>query len=121
MTPKQLAKKDAELGKLTEKIRAKGYSLETERSYRASVGKYITYICGIRWKEGTPAERKVEAFLTAQARPDRDVAASTQNAMFHAICFYYKEVRKEPVSGVDALRPNPERVPSPIEKLGLVA
>lgn len=104
MTPKQLAQKEAELAKLTDKIRAKGYSLETERSYRGSVGKFITFLCDRRWKDGTTAEEKVEAFLTAQARHDRDVAASTQNAMFHAICFYYREVRKAPLAGVDALR-----------------
>lgn len=57
MTPKQLAQKEAELAKLTDKIRAKGYSLETERSYRGSVSKFITFLCDRRWEDGTTACR----------------------------------------------------------------
>lgn len=102
MTTTQLQQQQHELTKLAEKIRAKGYSLETERSYQGSVAKFITFLCLRQWSPSATSEEKVEAFLTAQAR--RDVAASTQNAMLHAILFYYREVRKAPLQNVDALR-----------------
>jgi hypothetical protein len=98
----QLAKKEQELTKLSDKIRAKGYSLETERSYCGALGRFIDYLCARSWSVSATAEDKVEQFLTAQGR--RDIAAATQNAMFHAICFYYREVRKVPLQNVDALR-----------------
>ena len=102
MNDAQLARKEQELTRLSDKIRAKGYSLETERSYCGSLGKFIDFICARSWSESATAEDKVEQFLTAQGR--RDIAAATQNAMFHAICFYYREVRKVPLQNVDALR-----------------
>lgn len=102
LTEKQLARKKAELTKLVERIRAKGDSLETERSYRRSVGRYIDFLCAHPWPAGTIADRKAEAFLTAEAM--RGVSASTQNGSLHALCFYYREVRKTPLVNVDALR-----------------
>jgi integrase len=79
-----------------------GKSLVTEESYSRQVWRYLDYICGFHWDDGTPSEKKVEAFLTAEAL--RDVAASTQNGAFHAICYYYREVRGTPLVEVDALR-----------------
>jgi site-specific recombinase XerD len=102
MNPKQLAHKQRELTKLAEKIRAQGKSLETERSYCRAVGKFIDYLCSRSWAADATAEDKVEHFLTAEAR--RDVSASTQNGSFHAICYYYHDVRKTPLQDVDALR-----------------
>lgn len=102
MNTKQLQQKEQELTKLRDRIRAKGYSLETERSYVPAVGKFIDFICARTWPDGSPTERKVEAFLTAEAR--RGVAASTQEAKLHAILFYYGQVRKMPLQNVDALR-----------------
>jgi site-specific recombinase XerD len=102
MTTKQEQRKTEELTKLRDRIRAKGYSLETERSYVPAVGKYIDFICARKWAEGTPPERKVEAFLTAEAR--RGVSASTQNAKFQGILFYYRMVRGVDLKDVDALR-----------------
>lgn len=102
MTPKQLQRKEDELMKLRDRIRAKGYSLETERSYLPAVAKYIDFLCFSSWSSDIKTERKVEAFLTKEAR--RGVAASTQNAKFHAILFYYLHVRGEQLQNVDALR-----------------
>lgn len=102
MNAKQEQQKREELEKLRDRIRAKGFSLETERSYVPAVGKYIHFICGRKWPEGTVPERKVEAFLTAEAK--RGVSASTQNAKFQAILFYYRHVRGVALEGVDALR-----------------
>ncbi len=102
MTSKQLAQKEAELAKLVGRIRAKGYSLQTERSYVPSVASFIDFICSYSWRPGTDPEEKVEAFLTRVALDG--AAASTQNAKFAAILFYYKEVRKTPLLDVNALR-----------------
>jgi site-specific recombinase XerD len=102
MNEKQLAQKEQEMKKLADKIRAKGYSLETERSYIPAVSKFIDFICSQSWSPDATPEKKVEAYLTQVARTG--AAASTQNAKFHAILFYYREVRKAPLKDVDALR-----------------
>jgi site-specific recombinase XerD len=102
MNEKQLAQKEQEMKKLGDKIRAKGYSLETERSYIPAVSKFIDFICSQPWSPDATPEKKVEAYLTQVARTG--AASSTQNAKFHAILFYYREVRKTPLKDVDALR-----------------
>jgi site-specific recombinase XerD len=102
MSPSQLKHCKSELAKLEARIRMQGKSLQTERSYSRSVRRYIEFICSKKWEEDTSSEFKAEAFLTAEAK--RDVAASTQNGAFHAICYYYREVRKTPLVDVDALR-----------------
>jgi site-specific recombinase XerD len=102
MNARQLQQKERELEKLRDRIRAKGYSLETERSYLPSVAKFIDFLCSRSWPCGIATERKVEAFLTAEAK--RGVAASTQNAKFQAILFYYVHVRGEQLENIDALR-----------------
>lgn len=102
MKEKQLEQKQRELTKLADKIRAKGYSLQTERSYIPAVSNYIDFICEQSWRLEATTEEKVEVFLTKVARDG--AAASTQNAKFHAILFYYREVRKTPLRDVDALR-----------------
>lgn len=102
MNPSQLKQKQQELEKLRDRIRAKGLSLETERSYLGAVAKYIVFICASKWPDGIEPERKVEAFLTREAK--RGVAASTQNAKFQAVLFYYRHIRKVDLKNVDALR-----------------
>lgn len=102
MNAKQLSQKEEELEKLRDRIRAKGYSLETERSYVPSVAKFIDFLCSRSWPADLPTERKVEAFLTAEAK--RNVSASTQEAKLHAILFYYLHIRQTPLENVDALR-----------------
>jgi site-specific recombinase XerD len=79
-----------------------GNSVDTEDAYCRQVRRYLTFLCGREWKPDATPESKAEAFLTAEA--DRDVAASTQNGAFHAICYYYRHIRKVPLVGVDALR-----------------
>lgn len=102
MTENQKKRKAEEIEKLKDCIRMKGYSLETERSYVPAVAKFMDFLCARTWPEGLATERKVEAFLTAEAK--RGVAASTQQAKFQAILFYYQQVRKVPLENVDALR-----------------
>jgi integrase len=103
MNSKQLAQKEEELTKLTRRIRAMGYSLETERSYCGWLGRFIDFICAQSWASDATSEDKAERFLSYLAN-DLDVAASTQMGAFHAILFYYSEVRNEPMVNVDALR-----------------
>lgn len=102
MTPAQKHNKSLQLLRLRESIRMKNYSDSTNESYCRYVGKYIDFICDSHWSENTTSKDKVEAFLTAEAR--RKVSASTQNAAFAAILYYYENVRHEKLTGVDALR-----------------
>lgn len=102
MTDQQEKRKKEEIEKLKDCIRMKGLSLETERSYVPAVAKFIDYLCERSWPQELATERKVEAFLTAEAK--RGVAASTQQVKFQAILFYYQHVRKTVLENVDALR-----------------
>lgn len=102
MKPRQLVKKEEELAKLSARIQAQGRSINTERSYCWAVGKYIDYLCRNSWSSEVGSREKVEHYLTAEAQ--RGVAAATQNGSLHAICYYYREVRKQPLQNIDALR-----------------
>jgi site-specific recombinase XerD len=95
-------KKALELQRLRDSIRAKGYSDSTNESYCRYVGKFIDFLCSRAWPAEMPSKEKVESFLTAEAR--RKVSASTQNAAMAAVIFYYENVRKEKIEGVDSLR-----------------
>lgn len=102
MTAAQKQNKSFQLQRLRDCIRSKNYSDSTNESYCRSVGKFIDFLCAKPWKETATSKEKVESFLTQEAR--RNVSASTQNAAFSAILFYYEHVRGEKLSGVDALR-----------------
>lgn len=102
MSPSQKASCENEVRKLRNRIRLQGKSLAMEDGYCRQVARYINFICDREWAPETPSEKKAEAFLTAEAL--RDVSASTQNGAFHAICYYYREVRGKPLMNVDALR-----------------
>ena len=49
------------------------------------------------------SEQKFERFLTDLARR-RDLSASSQNQALNAVLFFFKEVLRQPLQGVDALR-----------------
>ena len=102
MNAKQKAHKEQELSKLRAFIRMQGKAISTEDSYTYRVGKFIDFICAREWPAGTTSEQRAEVFLTAEAQ--RNVAASTQRVAFHAICYYYRHIRKAPLRNVDALR-----------------
>jgi site-specific recombinase XerD len=102
MTPKQIEQREKEIQKLGDFIRMQGKSLSTKRAYSRQVRRFIDFVCSRDWPAGTTSEKKLEAFLTGEAR--RNVAAGTQMGAFHAICYYYQHVRKQPLVGVDALR-----------------
>lgn len=102
MTRKQIETCDFETKKLRDFIRMQGLSIQTEHAYCRQVSRFLTYICSREWEADTTSEAKAEAFLTTEAR--RGVSASTQNGAFHALCYYYKHIRKAPLVAVDALR-----------------
>lgn len=102
ISPKQSAICKNEVEKLRAFIRMQGLSIETEEAYCRQARRYMTFICEKEWKPDTTSEAKAEAFLTAEAQ--RDISASTQNGAFHALCYYYKHIRKAELVGVDALR-----------------
>ena len=68
------------LRKLTEVLRRKHFTLNTERSYVAWLRRYCDFIKAL--PAHLASERKLERFLTALAQ--EDVAASTQNQAFNA-------------------------------------
>lgn len=103
MNPSQVRQMEREAAKLGAFLRMQGKALATERQYAGYLRRFIRFVCGRDWAADTASERKLEAFLTWLAT-ERDVAASTQNAAFHAICYYYRHIRREPLEGVDALR-----------------
>lgn len=92
-------------------IRAKHYSIRTEKSYLSWIGRYLEY-----HNEGDPRQMgapEIEAFLSYLAI-DRKVSASTQNQAFNALLFLYRTVLGIALDGsIDAIRAKqPRRVPT---------
>lgn len=82
-------------------IRRQHKALATEQAYCGWLRRFFRFIGSL--PKDWPRERKAEAFLTHLSR-DLDVSAATQNAAFHAIVYFYKDVIGEPLQKVDALR-----------------
>jgi len=85
---------------LSDIIRRKHYSLATERTYCLWFGKFWDF--ALKLPREWSREKKLESFLTAEAR--RGFSASTQNQAFNAVVFYFKEVTGNPLGEVKALR-----------------
>lgn len=95
---------------LRDRLRARHYSLRTEKAYLHWVRRYIRFHGGVHPRDlGAP---EIEAFLTSLA-VDRNVAASTQNQALAALLFLYKDVFEIRLSWIDGLvrAKRPERVP----------
>lgn len=94
---------------LRNKIRARHYALETEKSYVSWCERYIRF-----HQLGHPAKlgaAEVEAFLTHLA-VDQKVAASTQNQALSALLFLYQHVLQKPLSDINATRAKqPSKLP----------
>jgi site-specific recombinase XerD len=75
------------LDKVRQRIRLKGYSIRTEKSYVSWIKRFILFH-GKRYPQdmGKPG---IEAFLSHLVM-NRNVASSTQNQAFNAILFLYK-------------------------------
>lgn len=80
---------DGLLERMRDRIRAKHYSLSTEKAYMQWVSRYVEFHDFRHPRELT--EKDLEQFLTMLATKRR-VTASTQNQALAAILFLYKEV-----------------------------
>lgn len=97
------------LNSIRDKIRLKGYSYKTEKSYVQWAEKFIRFHGLKHPKDMGSAE--VEAYLTVMAK--RGVSASTQNQALAALLFMYREVIGKEIAGVQAMRAKKEvHIPS---------
>lgn len=88
------------LKNLENAARLRHLSLATERAYSRWLRSYIEAMRD--YPPDWASERKVERFLTDEAR--RGVAASTQNQALNALVFFYGTVMGTPLGAIDALR-----------------
>jgi len=99
------------LDRVRDRIRRKGYSIRTEKSYAHWIRRFILFHDKRHPQEmGAP---EVEAFLTSLA-VERDVAAATQNLALSAILFLYREVLEMPLPWLDGIEraKKPARLPT---------
>ena len=82
-------------------IRRQGKALSTERDYCGWLRRYLIFTYTL--PQGMTSEQKAEAFLTHLV-VGHDVAVATQLSAFAALLFFYKDVLKQPLQDVDALR-----------------
>ena len=83
-------------------IRTRHYSRRTEEAYVGWIRRFIVFNGRRHPRELGIAD--VRRFLTALA-VERRVAASTQNQAHSAIAFLYREVLREPLAGLDGIKP----------------
>jgi len=102
------------LDRVKETLRRKHYSYRTEQAYVNWIKRYI-FFHNLRH----PAEMgapEVEAFLTHLA-VNENVASSTQNQALSALLFLYREVLRQDLGPIDALRAKkPKRLPTVLTK-----
>lgn len=81
--------------------RMRQLSLATERTYLGWVLRYAAELpkMPVEWE----SERRMEAWLTRLAH--QGVSKATQNQAFNAIVFLYRDVLKQPLGDVKAMRP----------------
>jgi hypothetical protein len=80
----------------------KHLSIQTEKTYVHWVKRYGAFLHAAKLLPDQPSETKMKAFLTSLARTG--VAAATQNQAFNALLFLYRDVLKQELVKVDALR-----------------
>jgi len=99
---------------MRETLQAQHYSFRTEKTYIDWCRRFILFHDKRHPKDMGVAE--VEDFITHLATK-RKVAASTQNQALSAIIFLYKEVLKQPLEPVTAVRARkPKRLPTVLTK-----
>jgi integron integrase len=95
-------------------LRTRHYAIRTENAYVDWAKRFILF-----HQKRHPTEMgrvEIEAFLTHLA-VDRRIAASTQNQALSALLFLYKEVLRQEVGAVDAVRARkPKRLPTVLTK-----
>jgi len=102
------------LDQMRDVLRTQHYAIRTENAYVDWARRFILF-----HQKRHPAEMgrvEIEAFLTHLA-VERHVAASTQNQALSALLFLYKEVLRQEVGSVDAVRARkPKRLPTVLTK-----
>jgi integron integrase len=88
------------LARVREAIRARHYSLRTEKAYVAWIRRYVVFH-GKRHPEGLGIP-EITQFLSHLATAKR-VSASTQNQAFCALLFLYRDVLGREVSGFETV------------------
>ena len=87
--------------RLRDVLRRQHKALATESTYVYWLRHYVTALNAM--PPALFSEQKLERFLTDLAR-HRDLSANSQNQAFNAVLYFYKEVLRQPLQGVDALR-----------------
>ena|SRR5437899_2249297 len=98
------------LDQVREVMRLKHYSLHTERCYCDWIRRYVHFHEMRTWAELAGGEAKIEQFLSDLAVRGQ-VAAATQNQAFNALLFLYRQVLRQALGTIQALRADrPARV-----------
>ena len=82
-------------------IRRQHKAFSTEDTYIFWLRRYMFALR--RMPKALSSEQKMEWFLNELAR-SRDVSASTQNQAFNAVLFFYRDVLRQELGKIDALR-----------------
>jgi integron integrase len=103
------------LDQMRDVLHTQHYAIRTEDAYVDWAKRFILF-----HQKRHPTEMgqvEIEAFLTRLA-VERHVAASTQNQALSALLFLYKEVLRQEVGSVDAVRARkPKRLPTVLTKI----
>lgn len=106
------------------RIRATGRSESTFKSYWFWCEKFFRFIKSIKgdWKHPKDCGRdEVEAWLSSLANGKEWVSKNTQNLALQSVCYLYREVLKQPLVDVNALRSKrPDNVREVVDQSELV-
>jgi integron integrase len=106
------------------RIRATGRSEETFKTYWYWCEKYIEFLRSKADQFRDPeitSRNKAECWLSSLANGKEWVSKNTQNLALQSICYLYREVLKQPLEGVNALRSKrPENVREVVDQSELV-
>ncbi len=80
----------------------KHLAVQTEKTYVHWVKRYGAFLQTNTFPPDQCSEAKMEAFLTSLARAG--VSATTQNQAFNGLFFLYREVLKQGLTDINALR-----------------
>jgi integrase len=87
--------------RLRDVLRRQHLAIATESTYVYWLRHYVSALNSM--PAALSSEQKLELFLTNLAR-HRDLSANSQNQAFNAVLYFYKEVLRQPLQNVDALR-----------------
>lgn len=106
------------------RIRATGKSDETFKTYWYWCEKFILFVKAQTgtWKHPRECGRvEVEAWLSSLANGKEWVSKNTQNLALQSVCYLYREIIKQPLEGVNALRSKrPETVREVVDQSELI-